>query len=358
MIKIKKINFLNKYLKNKKKNKILFFLDKNIKKFCFNYLINKIKIFKKKKIKIIKIPSGEKYKNLKICIKVWKILIKKKFSKKDFLINLGGGVITDLGGFIGNLYKRGLNIINIPTTLLGMVDASIGGKTGINFKNLKNEIGLIKEPKMTLIDINFLKTLSKKEFFSGFGEIIKYGLIYSLKYWNFLKKINFKFFKKKWKKIIYKAIKIKKKIVKKDPEEKLGKRKILNFGHTIGHALESFFLYKKKPITHGKAIVFGILCETWISTKILKFEKKKFKEIYKFILKNYSLKPIKKKYFKIIIYFIKNDKKNYNNEINMVLLKKIGFSTYDNKIKKNLIIKSLKKMNYLLKKNKNEKYKK
>ncbi|MDH3003843.1 MAG: 3-dehydroquinate synthase [Candidatus Shikimatogenerans sp. JK-2022] len=344
-------NFLkiNNYLNNKnnKISKIILLLDKNVKEKYLNFFIKKIPILVNSKVIIIK--SGEKYKNLFISIKILKFLLLSNIDKNAILINIGGGVITDLGGFIASIYKRGIRFINIPTTLLGIIDASIGGKNSVNLNNYKNEIGLIKKPIFILIYNFFLKTLSKKEIFSGLGELLKYGLIYDKELWNYLKKINFYNYKNIiWDKIIYKSILIKQNIVKKDPNEKLGLRKILNFGHTIGHAIESFFLKKKKKITHGESIALGMICESWLSKKKNKLSKKEYIEICHVILKYFKIRKIKKKYFNIILNYIKNDKKNYNNNINFSLLRKIGKCDYDKKIDTKLIIKSIKIMNKII----------
>ncbi|WGH26076.1 MAG: 3-dehydroquinate synthase [Candidatus Shikimatogenerans bostrichidophilus] len=353
----KKFKFLKKYLKKNIFTNIILLLDVNTKNKCLNLILKKINFLKNYKIIIIK--SGEKYKNINTCIKIWEKLISFKIDKNSIIINIGGGVITDIGGFISSLFKRGIKFINIPTTLLGMIDASIGGKNGINFKNLKNEIGIIKNPILIIINYLFIKTLPKKEIFSGLGELLKYGLIFNKKYWYFLKKINFNNYNDiNWNKIIYKAVFIKNKIVNKDPEEILGFRKILNFGHTIGHAIESFFLYKKKYISHGKSISLGMLCESWISKKINNLKNKEYIEIYNEIIKYYKIIKIKEKYFNKIINFIKNDKKNYNNNIYFCLLKKIGKCSFNKKVNKDLILMSLKNMNkiyYFKKKKKNDK---
>ncbi|WGH28100.1 MAG: 3-dehydroquinate synthase [Candidatus Shikimatogenerans bostrichidophilus] len=341
-------NFLkiNNYLNNKKNNisKIILLLDNNIKKYYLNFILKEIPILKKSKIIIIK--SGEKYKNIYTCIKIFKKLLLFNIDKNSILINLGGGVITDLGGFISSVYKRGIKFINIPTTLLGMVDASIGGKNSINFKNLKNEIGIINNPILIIINYCFIKTLPKKEIFSGLGEIFKYGLIYDKNYWNFLKNFDFNNFKNiLWDKIIYKAILIKQKIVNKDPEEKLGIRKILNFGHTIGHSIESLFLKKNKKITHGESIALGMIYESWLSKKVNKLNNNEYKEICNIILKYFKLKLINKKYFNTILNYIKNDKKNYKNNIYFSLLTKIGKCQFNKIIKKKLIFDSINKIN-------------
>ncbi|WGH25161.1 MAG: 3-dehydroquinate synthase [Candidatus Shikimatogenerans bostrichidophilus] len=334
------------FLKKNKFSKLIILLDNNIEKKCLNLLYKDVPILNTKKTIIIKILSGEKYKNLKTCIKVWKIFIKKNIDKKSILINFGGGVITDLGGFIASLFKRGINFINVPTTLLGMVDASIGGKNGINFYKYKNEVGVINNPIHTIINYKFLNSLPKKEISSALGEILKYGLIYNKKYWDYIKKINFDG-KVNWVKLIYIAVKIKNKIVNKDPKESLGVRKILNFGHTIGHAIESLFLLKNKIIPHGEAISLGMICESWISKKVNNLSDKNYKNICKVILSLFKIRIIKKKYFKYILKIIRNDKKNYNNKIYLVLLNNIGSASFNNEINEKLIIKSIKKMNYL-----------
>ncbi|WGH24981.1 MAG: 3-dehydroquinate synthase [Candidatus Shikimatogenerans bostrichidophilus] len=342
---------LNFFLK--KRRKIIILLDNNIKKFCLKVFNKFLPNLQNSEIKIIKIISGEKNKNLKTCIYIWKKMLKYEVDRSYLLINLGGGVITDLGGFVGSLFKRGLKFINIPTTLLSMIDASIGGKNGINFLDYKNELGVFRNPINIYINYSFLLSLPKKEILSGLGEILKYGLIYSKKYWNYIKKINF-FNNNKinWKKIIYIAVKIKNIIVKKDPEELLGIRKILNFGHTIGHAIESLFLLKKKKITHGEAIALGMICESWISYKKNFLNLKNYKEITYIILKFFKVRIIKKKYFKTLLNYIKNDKKNLNNKIYFVLLKSIGKSIFNVEIKKKVIIKSIIIMNRLKNKNK------
>ncbi|WGH25349.1 MAG: 3-dehydroquinate synthase [Candidatus Shikimatogenerans bostrichidophilus] len=340
---------LSIYLNNNKFSNLIILLDINIENKCLDLLYKDVPILKLKKTIIIKILSGERYKSLKTCIKIWKIFIKKNIDKKSLLINFGGGVVTDLGGFIASLFKRGINFINVPTTLLGMVDASIGGKNGINFYKYKNEIGVINNPIYTIINYRFLDSLPKKEIYSAFGEILKYGLIYNKKYFNYIKKIKI-YGIVNWVKIIYIAVKIKNKIVDKDPKEILGIRKILNFGHTIGHAIESLFLLKKKIITHGEAISLGMICESWISKKVNNLSNKDYKTICKVILSFFKIRKIKKKYFKYILKIIKNDKKNYNNKIYLVLLKNIGSASYNHEVHEKLIIKSIKKMNDLYKK--------
>ncbi|MDH3004745.1 MAG: 3-dehydroquinate synthase [Candidatus Shikimatogenerans sp. JK-2022] len=345
----KKIIFDNNFLKlynflnYKNYNKIIILLDKNIKNNCLNLLYKYIPVLENKS-KLIEIKAGEKYKNFNILKKIFKIFLKYKIQKSDLLINFGGGVITDLGGFAGSLFKRGIDFINIPTTLLGMVDASIGGKNGINFYKLKNGIGVIKNPKYIFINYNFIKTLPIKELYSGFGEIIKYGLIYSKNLWNKIKNINLNNKNLNLEKIIHDSIKIKNLIVKKDPCEKRGIRKILNFGHTIGHAIESLYMNSKQTISHGHAISIGMVYEAWLSKKKNNLSNEEFIEICNVILKFYKFKKISLLNIKKIIKYIKNDKKNINNKIYFSLLKKIGLCTYNNKVSIKEIIKCLKEI--------------
>ncbi|XZQ51520.1 MAG: 3-dehydroquinate synthase [Candidatus Karelsulcia muelleri] len=338
---IKNKNF---FLKNFSKKILL--VDNISKKNCLNYFLSKIDFLKK--YYIINIPSGEEKKNIETCKVIWKKLLDINADRKSLFFNLGGGVITDLGGFACSVFKRGLNFINIPTTLLGMIDASIGGKTAINFLSLKNEIGLFNLPKGVIIDNNFLKTLSENDLKSGFAEIMKYGLISDINLW---KKIKNLILKKK--KLIYSynliinAIKIKNSIIEKDPLEK-GLRKILNFGHTIGHAIESYFIYNlKKKISHGHSLAIGMICESWISYKMKMITKKEFEEINMIISLLYENIKIYNSHISKIIDFMKHDKKNENNKIKFSLLKKIGYSIFNKEVDLFLIKKSFKKTNMI-----------
>ena len=293
-------------------------VDKNTKKYCLEYI-------EVEKPLIIEIKCGEKNKQIETCIKIWNELLSHNFDKNSVIINLGGGLIGDLGGFCASTYKRGIDFIQIPTSLLAMIDASIGGKTGVNFKKLKNQIGLFSFPKSVIIDPLFLKTLPNREFKSAFAEIVKYALVYDINLWDELQSFKFKI--EEINNIIYKCVQIKNLIVSKDPNEK-NIRKILNFGHTYGHAIESYYLNKNISILHGEAIFLGIILETEIS-RISINEKNK---ITNYIVKNFKLPEMPRK--KDLIYFLDNDKKNINNKINFSLLKEIGKCTIDNLISK------------------------
>ena len=272
---------------------------------------------------------------------IWVKISKLGGDRNSLLINLGGGMISDLGGFVASTYNRGIDFINIPTTLLSMVDASIGGKVGINIEKLKNMAGVFNYPKLILIDTSFLQTLPKRELKSGFGEMLKHGLIFDKKYFkrlSELKNINSKLNNE----LIYNSIKIKNEIVKNDPKEK-NIRKILNFGHTLGHAIESHFLGKKKSKTllHGEAISIGMILESYISYKILKMPYEQCLHIKKTINSKFEKIKINSEDSKSIINLIKFDKKSKDGKVLFVLLYEIGKSKIDIEVPRKTIIESL-----------------
>lgn len=287
--------------------------------------------------KVIQVNSGEKTKSVETVKDVLRQLIDIGADRKSLLINIGGGMITDLGGFVASIYMRGIEYINCPTTLLAIVDASIGGKNGVNFEEIKNIVGCFGHPKMVLIDIDFLKTLKKREYISAYGEIIKHSIIFDKKYFNMLKK-NIKTGLKvddvendNLLKIIYKSLKIKKHIVEKDFKEK-NIRKLLNFGHTIGHAIEALSLETKQPLLHGEAVAVGMIIESKIAIKIGMFSKHDFEEIYNLIIQHGFEKIVKTKFgFSVddVLKLVKKDKKNRNGKIKMVLPVKIGKCKHD-----------------------------
>lgn len=298
-----------------KYSKVAILVDENTKRECFSLLpkiSNSI---------VIEVPSGEENKNISICNTVWNKLSLNNFDRNSVLINLGGGVINDMGGFCASTYKRGLDFIQIPTTLLAMVDASIGGKIGINFNGLKNQIGLFSNPKSVIINPIFLKTVSEKQLQSGFAEVIKHSLITDKKHWEILSNTAFKDLD--WQNIIDISIQIKNTIVKSDPLEK-NNRKKLNFGHTYGHAIESYYLEEKKPILHGEAVLMGIILESELS---LLSQNEKI-DIKDYIISNFSLPDIPSK--NKLMKFLLNDKKNKKAKINFTLLNGIGRCTIDN----------------------------
>ena len=270
---------------------------------------------------VIEIYSGEEHKNISSCEQIWQQLTNAQFDRKSLLINLGGGVIGDMGGFAASCYKRGIDFIQVPTTLLAMVDASVGGKLGIDFDNLKNQIGLFKSPQGVYIYPHFLKTLSNRQVSSGYAEIVKHALIADKNYFHLLMETSIE--KINWEETIHHSITLKNDIVESDPFEQ-NKRKILNFGHTLGHAIESFYLNKEKDILHGEAIALGMYLETELSP--LNIEKKK--EIQDYLKSNFNLVDCPS--LEQLLPFLKNDKKNEYDNINFSLLDDIGSCSYNN----------------------------
>ena len=324
-------NLISKILKISSNNKIKFqqcllLIDKRVPK----KMVSKIKrSLRTKKVFSYLINANELNKNQRNINKILEILLNKNFSRQDCLIAIGGGITGDLGGFGASLFKRGIQFINIPTTLLSQVDSSVGGKTGINTKHGKNLIGSFYQPKLVVSDINFLKSLPKREIICGYGEILKHSLIANKNFFNFLLK-NFVGISDLKSPLIEKAIfescKIKKNIVTKDENEK-GLIKILNFGHTFAHAYEASLGYSKK-LNHGEAVLLGMNTALKFSNKN-NFLKNKEYNLIKKHTEDSKLPHDIKKYFSIknvdkIISFMTKDKKNSSKKINLVLLKKIG----------------------------------
>ena len=263
-------------------SKVAILVDENTKRDCLH------KLPKIDSHIIIEVKSGEQNKTISTCNYIWEKLTENQFDKNSLLINLGGGVIGDMGGFCASTFKRGIHFIQIPTTLLSMVDASIGGKLAIDFKNFKNQIGLFNNPKTVLIYPEFLDTLPKKILKSGFSEVVKHALIADRDLWNNISSKRFEDLD--WLKIITTSVSIKNNIVLSDPYE-IDMRKKLNFGHTYGHAIESFYLKKGTPVLHGEAVFAGMILETQLSN--LHPEEKL--EIKNYILSNFSLPFFPKK---------------------------------------------------------------
>ena len=254
---------LNDLLERRNYSSIFVIVDTNTNEYCLSSFLTLLAT--ESRIEIIEIESGEGFKSIESCVEIWSILTELGADRKSLVINLGGGVITDLGGFVASTFKRGIDFINIPTTLLGMVDASVGGKNGVDLGNLKNQIGTINNPEMVLIDSRFLETLPQHEMRSGLAEMLKHGLIADKSYWKKfldLSQVDFADFDQ----LIYRSVEIKNDIVTQDLTEN-GIRKALNFGHTIGHAIESLFLEAGRPILHGEAVAAGMILESFLSMK-------------------------------------------------------------------------------------------
>lgn len=280
---------------------------------------------KLKEAHIITINNGDESKNIHSAIKIWEYLVENNATRHSLMINLGGGMITDIGGFTASTFKRGMKYINVSTTLLGAVDAATGGKTGINFLGLKNEIGVFSPAEVVLIDVEFFRTLDNKNLRSGFAEMIKHALINSKEDWDEILKFeldNIDF--EKLKNLLQKNIDIKERIVEADPTEK-GIRKALNLGHTFGHAFESLSYKKEKPILHGYAIAWGLICELYLSLIKLNFPKEDFLKLKYFVTENYGKFDCGCNDYNEIIELMKHDKKNSSGEeINFTLLSDVG----------------------------------
>ena len=335
---------LNLFISDFKPSTIYILVDENTNENCLPILLQEIE--SSKSIEIIEIESGEENKNLDTCSGVWNALTELGADRKSLLLNLGGGVVTDLGGFVASTFKRGIAFINIPTTLLSMVDASVGGKTGVDLGVLKNQIGLFSDPEMVLIDPRYLETVTTREIRSGLAEILKYGITYDIKVWDEI--INFKDLNiSDLNKLIHRSIEIKNEVVIKDPKE-AGIRKILNFGHTLGHAIESYFLASenKESLTHGEAIAIGMITESYISESLLNFPSEKLKTIKKSIITIFGKVQIKKSDYNAIIELLILDKKNVAGQVNFVLLTDFEHYKLNCKVEKSLIIKALDYYNF------------
>lgn len=274
----------------------------------------------------ISAPAGEIHKNLDTCTHIWSQMTEAALDRKALMLNLGGGVITDMGGFCASLYKRGIRFVNMPTTLLSQVDASVGGKLGIDFKGLKNHLGVFNEPETVIVAQEFLATLPKAELRSGYAEILKHGLIRDKSYFSKLKAENWE--NQEWEKLIYHSVSIKKAVVDADPKE-AGLRKILNFGHTIGHAFESYFLDTKNHLLHGEAIALGMICEGFLSFQKIGFSHQEFDQLAKTLLQIYGKVDFSVDELDPILDLCLQDKKNEGSTLMFSLLTSIGDCTYN-----------------------------
>ena len=292
-------------------------------------------------IRKVVIPAGENNKHIDSVVKIWKFLSKEGADRKSLLINIGGGMLTDLAGFAASTFKRGIDALNVPTTLLSQVDASVGGKTGINFNGLKNEIGTFKEPVAVIINTNFLKTIDHENFISGFSEMIKHGLIDNTEHITKLKKfdienIDYDLLQE----IISQSVSVKEYFVVNDPTEK-NIRKTLNFGHTFGHAFESLSMEQNRPILHGFAVAYGMIAELFLSVEVCNFPKTTFEEINEWLLKIYGKFKISDSDFDRLFELMTHDKKNELERINFTLLSEIGKAKIDQNCEKKLVYKAL-----------------
>ncbi len=287
------------------------------------------------------IEPGEKSKSLDTARQVWEFLAKHKADRSSVLINLGGGVVTDLGGFVASTYKRGIGFVNIPTTLLAQVDASVGGKTGINFLTYKNMIGTFSDPMLVLINTLFLKTLDKRQILSGYAEMLKHALITGQAEWNKIKSFSVDAIDYEYLAFLVKnSVEIKYNIVQQDPREK-GIRKVLNFGHTIGHGIEALLLSRNINITHGQAVAIGIVAEMYLSNLKFVLNVEKVFEISTFITSRFPAISLNYDDYEQIYEILGQDKKNRNGRILFTLLRDIGDPVIDQACTKGEIFEAL-----------------
>ena len=311
------------FLSSKQYSKIVVIADNNTKRHCYPIL----KAFLPKH-SVVTVPSGEAHKTLATCEKIWEAMTKEELDRHALVINVGGGVIGDMGGFCAAVYKRGIDFIQVPTTLLSQVDASVGGKLGVDFQGFKNHLGVFNIPKSVLIDPVFLKTLPEREIRSGFGEVIKHCLIADGAKWEEIRTKDFE--QQNWPDLIAHSVKIKQQVVDQDPTEK-GLRKILNFGHTLGHAVETCFLNKpaNQRLFHGEAIAVGMIMEAYLSFERKMIDQPTLTDIEEFLFATYGKVKIKPEDIEEIIRLTRQDKKNKGKEIRFSLLKGAGQCAFD-----------------------------
>ncbi|HOI27515.1 MAG TPA: 3-dehydroquinate synthase [Paludibacteraceae bacterium] len=317
---------------------IFILTDSTTKKLCLNQLGESIL----SKAKVIEIPAGDDHKNIESLASVWLYLTNNNATRKSLMINLGGGMVTDLGGFAASTFKRGMDYINIPTTLLGAVDAAVGGKTGINFNGLKNEIGVINSSKSVIIYAPFFKTLDHHNFLSGYAEMIKHGLISNQKIWDDILAFNLNNIDyDRLPYMIKESVEVKEEVVKIDPTEK-GIRKALNFGHTIGHAFESYAMKQGNPALHGYAVAWGMIPELYLSFKKAGLSKDILREGVSLIKENYGSFFISCKDYDKLYELMTHDKKNEGDgRILFSLISGIGDVKININIEKQNIFESL-----------------
>lgn len=320
-------SFQNLLTERYKDSRKVILVDENTHDYCLEYLLTTFTELQEAEVMLL--PVGEENKVMEVCFQVWEALSEYKIGRKDVIINLGGGVVSDMGGFIASIYKRGIDFINIPTSLLAMVDASIGGKTGIDLGSYKNQLGTFTDPKALFIDMAFLQTLPEEEVMNGYAEMLKHALIGDKVYWEKLTTIK-TLDDLLDQEIIETSILLKSDIVENDPLEN-NQRKKLNFGHTIGHAFEGYFLMSN-PIGHGHAVGIGMIAEAFLSYRKGLLQENQWNEIQTALLAIFPLIDFEKEDIPKMIDLMKNDKKNFEGEIKCCLLEEIGTCVFDQNI--------------------------
>ncbi|WP_281225186.1 3-dehydroquinate synthase [Flavobacterium aquiphilum] len=329
---------LNQHLKENKYSNLFIIADTNTNEHCLSKFLPLLET--DLTVEIVEFEAGEINKNIETCIEIWKVLTELGADRKTLIINVGGGVVTDLGGFVASTFKRGVDFIHVPTTLLSMVDASVGGKNGVDLGNLKNQIGVINTPKMVIVDTQYLETVPQNEMRSGLAEMLKHGLIFDKAYWeSFLdvKSINYDDLDE----LIHRSVEIKNIIVMQDPTEK-NIRKALNFGHTLGHAIEGYFLENeaKTTLLHGEAIAVGMILESYISWQKNLISKEEYDQIKTTLKSIYDDVVFEENDIDPILELLIHDKKNEYGTIQFALIEGIGKIKINQSVENELILKA------------------
>lgn len=309
------------FLQNRNYSGVVVIADSKTRRYCYPVLRPLLP-----RHRLITVPSGEAHKTLASCEQIWQAMTDASLDRHALAINIGGGVIGDMGGFCASVYKRGIDFVQVPTTLLSQVDASVGGKLGIDFHGLKNHLGVFTMPQQVLIDPVFLKSLPFRELRSGFAEIVKHCLIADAEKWNQIRKIDFE--DQDWAGLIAHSVAIKSKVVEEDPKEK-GLRKILNFGHTLGHAVETHYLGTPGQLLHGEAIAAGMLMEAYLAYRRKMIAKELFLAIEEFLFSVYGVVKINEADVEAIVALTLQDKKNLGKSVRFSLPDGPGSCTYD-----------------------------
>lgn len=321
--------YLAPFLQRQQYSNIAILVDENTRQYCLPYLLEVVPPLKS--AVVLNVASGEQHKNIDTCAVLWQRLLECQFDRRSLLLNLGGGVIGDMGGFVAATYKRGIRFVQIPTTLLAQVDASIGGKLGIDFGGIKNSVGVFQNPQAVFIDPQFLQTLPTRQLRNGFAEVVKHALIADVDYWKKLQTLDTST-SQPWQELIHTSLLIKKRVVEADPLEQ-GLRKILNFGHTIGHAIESYSLqYDSEPLLHGEAVALGMIAETRLSVQQGLLPESVGTQVCNYLQQQFPAYQIPNDAITMLTYYLQNDKKNSGQKIQSSLLQAIGKAVYDQTI--------------------------
>lgn len=310
--------------------------DENTMNHCVPPLLANVNSLKE--AHIIEVEPGENSKNLETCRAIWESLAEQGAGRDSVLINVGGGMVCDLGGFCAGTYMRGIPYINVPTTLLAQADAAFGGKTGVDLGELKNMVGLFNPPASVFSFPGFLSTLEQNELNAGFAEVIKHALIADKNYWTTIKSSSP--LSQDYDSVIPNSVKIKMTIVTSDPSEE-GRRKLLNFGHTAGHAIESWYLKNEEPVLHGNAVAAGILVESFLSHKKDLLKKSELNDITRYIAEHYGESLPSSFNVAEVVQLMSYDKKNMNGNINFTVLNGIGNAVYDRNFETTEILEAL-----------------